>query len=357
MTPVSSPWARPLVLGGFAAVVTAAMIVAWLGALDGATTRPDTYVRTFASTSRPLDVALAIGDGQAYAALATDPTLARPDVYRSGAREAAYRAQRPLAGYAAWALSFGRPSLVAPALAALFVTGQAAAVAVAAVLLGRRRGRPELAVLLVVLPPALAALTWFGPEPLGLALLLTGILFWERRTPTGAWAAAGFFTLAALTRETNLLVPAALALAGLVRWSRPIRELAILTTPAVAWLAWAAVVRGRLGWWPWAGGSCRVAGAPFAGLGPGSGHWPSPPVTEMAMLVAVGVLVAACLIWRRGDDLTWVVVAFAVLAALLGECVWRRWEDFTRPLLPLFALGLVALASPVSARASTPSMP
>src|SRR4051812_22452175 len=73
---------------------------------------PDVFVRGFAGSERLLDVALAKGDGQAYAALARDPALQHPESFEEGAREEAYRAQRPLLPYLAWALSVGRRDLV-----------------------------------------------------------------------------------------------------------------------------------------------------------------------------------------------------------------------------------------------------
>ena len=327
------------------------MVWAWVESREGDTTGTDTYVRTFANTSRPLDVALATGDGQAFAAMAMDPGMSRPEVYVTGVPEAAYRAQRPLAGYAAWALSLGRPRLVAPALAALFVAGQAAAVAAAAVLLRRRAGRPELALLLVALPPSLAALQWLGPEPVGLAFLLAGVVAWEGRMERSAWVAAALFTLAGFTRETNLVVPMTLGLAGLFKQSRPVPELLTLATPGVAWVGWAAVVHARLGEWPWTAGDCRLS-LPFAGLLRGAELWPSPPVMDVALLASVVAVTIACLAMRRGDDLTWVVVGFALFISLVGDCVWAEWEHFTRPLLPFYALGILALATPARAAES-----
>jgi hypothetical protein len=332
-------------LGVVAAVVTAAMVWAWVASREGDTTGPDTYVRTFANTSRPLEVALATGDGQAFAAMAMDPGMSRPEVYVTGVPEAAYRAQRPLAGYAAWALSLGQPRLVAPALAALFVAGQAAAVAAAAMLLRRRGARPQLALMLVALPPSLAALQWLGPEPLGLAFVLFGIVAWERRTGSGSWLAAAMFTLAGLTRETNLVVPMALGLAGLMRRSRPFPELATLALPGVAWVGWAAVVHARLDAWPWTAGDCRLS-LPLVGLSSGAELWPSPPVVDVALLLSFVAVAVACVAARRRDDLAWVAVGFVFLIALAGDCVWADWEHFTRPLLPLYALGIVTLATP-----------
>lgn len=344
---------RPVGLALVAGVLAAGMVWLRLGALEGVTTHGRTYVRTFAFNSRPVEAALATGDGQAFAAIAMDPTLSRPEVFVDGAPEMAYRAQRPLAAYAAWLLSAGRPGLVAPALAGLFVLGQALAVGTAAALLRRRRGRPEIALLVVVLPPSIAALEWFGPEPLGLGLVLGGIVLWDRRTWRAAWAAAALLTLAALTRETNLVVPIGLGAVALARRDRPMPMTMTLATPALAWLGWGAVARARLGSWPWAAGACRVSETPLGGLLDGARHWPSSAAVEVSLVAVVALVALACLVLRPGDDLTLVAAGFAVLAAFMGDCVWRRWEDFSRPLLPLMALGLVVLTT----RAAGPRPP
>jgi hypothetical protein len=36
-------------------------------------------------------------------------------------------------------------------------------------------------------------------------------------------------------------------------------------------------------------------------------------------------------------------LAYALLGLLMGEAVWQRWQDFSRPLLPLYVLGLLAV--------------
>ena len=66
----------------------------------------------------PLELLLVQSDGQAFASLARDPSLARPEVFFTDA-EAAYRAQRPLLPYLAWAGSLGRTGWVPPALAVI----------------------------------------------------------------------------------------------------------------------------------------------------------------------------------------------------------------------------------------------
>src|SRR5206468_2285732 len=99
----------------------------------------DAYVSTFAHASHPLDVMLVTGDGQAFAAIARDPTLTRPGVFHASNREMAYRAHRPLASYLAWAGSLGHPGWVPPALAAIYELGAGIA-AGGCSLLPRRRG-------------------------------------------------------------------------------------------------------------------------------------------------------------------------------------------------------------------------
>lgn len=344
---------RPIVLAIVGGALAALFTGLWVRSLDGVTTRGDAYVRSFDENTRPLDVALAGGDGQAFAAIAVDPTLSRPEVFREGAPEAAYRAQRPLASWAAWAVSLGQPGLVPMALAMLFVVGQALAVGCAAALLRRGGGHPEFSLLLVVLPPALAAMRWFGPEPLGLGFALAGLILWPRRSWSSAWGAAALFSLAALTRETHLIVPMVLGVVAVARRDRPFPMAMTAAVPGVVWLTWAAVIHARLGSWPWDAGDCRLADRPLGGLIEGAGHWPSAPVMTVAMLLSLVAIPALCLYLRPYSDLTWVVVGFAVLALFMGDCVWRRWSDFTRPMLPLYALGLVALSTrPPSAAVS-----
>lgn len=334
---------RPLGLALLGAVLSTAMVLLWLAGLAGTTTGGGLYVRTFDYTDAPLEVAIARGDGQAYAAIATDPTLSRPAVFRGGAEEAAYRAQRPLLSYAAWALSGGRSQLVPLALAILFVAGQSLSIAAFATLLELRGSRPALALLLLALPPSLAALQWFGPEALGLGLVMGGLLALRRSGWRASAGAAVLFSLAGLTRESYLVVPLVLALLALVRRNRLVATGIIMAIPGILWLVWGSIVRVRLGSWPWAAGDCRLAERPFSGLMEGSRYWPPRPLLTAGVLLSIIVIICGCIVFRPRDDLTWIVVGFAVLGALMGDCVWRRWEDFSRPLLPLYAFGLLAL--------------
>lgn len=116
------PVDRRVVAAGCAGVLFAALLIGILG--YGAGRLGPTSVGAFTTSydqrvlDDPLELLLVQSDGEAFASLARDPTLARPEVFRTDA-EAAYRAQRPLVPYAAWALSLGRTGWVPPALAAL----------------------------------------------------------------------------------------------------------------------------------------------------------------------------------------------------------------------------------------------
>src|SRR4051812_48983127 len=109
---------EPITLGLIAAGLALAFLVMWIGTIPQPTpayfppTEHHGFVSNFDPPSSPIEVTANSGDGQSFAALAQDPSLSRPDVFYRGKSEAAYRAQRPLAGYLAWAMSLGQPGLV-----------------------------------------------------------------------------------------------------------------------------------------------------------------------------------------------------------------------------------------------------
>ncbi len=299
----------------------------------------------------PLEILLVQSDGQAFATLARDPLLARPEEFRTDA-EASYRAARPLLPWLAWAGSLGRPDLVPPALALLAVLGTGLAGAGLARLLLDRGVSPWPAVLVAFLPGTYSALTYLGPEPLCLGLLAWGIWAWSTR-PARPWLAAGLFTAAALTRETALLVPLALGLEALWRRRRgtPRRELhvAVLAVPFGALAAWFAVLHVRIGAWPTDAGQGRLT-RPFAGLADAAGQWEVP--REELVYLALTVLLVLGVLWRCRDDvLAWVVAVHVLFATTMGERVWVSWEYWGRVLLPLFALGFVAVVARALRRA------
>jgi hypothetical protein len=193
--------------------------------------------------------------------------------------------------------------------------------------------------LTLLLPGSFVVLNWSTSEVLALAFIGGALWVWLT-IPEAVVLPAALMALAVLTRETSVLVPAGLAFSVLIngryRLERD-RLLALVSTP-VPWLLWVVSVRVRIGAWSFSSRSGRL-GAPFAGLVGALPHWNAGSWLDAGVLV---VLVAAGLRRYRGD-LQWVVIFQLVLAALMGKLVWGRAEDFTRVLLPLYALCMVGL--------------
>ncbi|MEY2570961.1 MAG: hypothetical protein QOE63_1311, partial [Acidimicrobiaceae bacterium] len=184
------------------------------------------------------------------------------------------------------------------------------------------------------LPGVLAVLTSPGEgDLLATGLVLLGYVWWtqdDRR-----WPAIVAFSLAALTRETTLLVPAALALDELVRHRRIILRLAI---PFATYAAWVAIVRARVGFLPSDGGGDNFT-LPFVGLADSVPHWGTP---EIASVVLLGVLVIVA--WSRLPAIGRLVVAlYLALFTVLAVYAAAFWWAFGRILLPAYVIAMVEL--------------
>jgi hypothetical protein len=295
------------------------------------------YVRLYDQPRDALEVVLNQGDGQAFAALAQDPLLARPEVFRGGSAEAAYRAQRPLLGWLAWAGAAGDAERVPEALLAWTVIGYAALGAAATAFALWTERSPVLAFAVLVMPGALVALDWTGPEVLGTAAAITALGLWRRERPPLV-AVAALLVVAALCRETLLLVPAVLLLVELTDGRARRRIVALLAAPVVYGM-WIGVVRIRLAAWPTDADHGRLSW-PFGGIVEASSGWRS---IDVACAVLGLVLAACALARRRSRTESYLVLAHLLLAACMGALVWVRFEDFARVLLPLYAVSILAL--------------
>lgn len=316
---------------------------------------PATYEvgRTVAATYDPPDQVVELyfnqGDGQLFAHQAQDPFLQHPGAIRGGAQEEAYRLQRPLYGWVGWVASGGRPDAVAWALIAVTILSVALLAAVAA-LASRSRGRSPLWGLAILAAPGVAAdLLRCGPEVLGAALVGAGILAWTRRERR-SWLAVGCFALACLARETLVLVP--LTLAAVDWWSsRPPgatwegaarRARTPLVASVVPYLAWVLLLRVGLGAWPRGNVDGRLSMVPFGGLASALPHMDGEELLALALVLLPAL---AALLKGRDVRLRALVAAHLLLAALLGEAVWVSWLDFSRVLLPLSLVALLALVT------------
>lgn len=320
-----------------AAVLGTCFVLANVAAQGDATTGTGVpYVRLYDQPSSRLEVILNQGDGQAFAALAQDPLLRRPEIFRAGSAEAAYRAQRPILGWVAWALSGGQEGLVPVVLVALAIVGFVGLASVMAWLLLRRGSSAKWALAVALWPGTLVTLDWTGPEALGTAAALAGFGLLEadrRRLGIASLIAAG------LLRESLLLVPVAMAAHALVVQRRSWRHTAPLLLPVAVYAAWVAAVWLRLGALPSDAGRGRLA-APFTGLLQAASGWGATDAACALLLVAVGV---AALAVGRHEAAGWVSGAFVLASFVFGADVWGRVEDFSRVLLPAVAFGVLVL--------------
>ncbi len=230
------------------------------------------YVTLYAHDRNHVEALLVSGDGQAFAALAQDPLLRRPSVIAADG-EYAYRAQRPLWGYLAWAGSGGQADLVGWALVVLAILACGAACGVGALLLLDRGASPWWA--LGVIAAGYESLATLTPELFALALFGAGVLLWTR--DHHAWAIATM-TAAVLTRETMIIGVAAFALWQLAHvdgsFVTRFRRVLPFAIPPAALAAWDVLLRARLGAWPTGSSETRLT-LPGVGLLDSIAHQPS----------------------------------------------------------------------------------
>ena len=181
-------------------------------------------------------------DGQFYYRLALDPANLRHTAF--GIRiDAPFRYTR--IGYSAltWLVTLGHHEAVPVALVVVNALA-IAAMGVLGALFARQSGRHAMWGLL--LPAYFGLLTTLArdtTEALAAVCLLGGILAYRQRRPV---LAAGLFAYGALTRETTLAVPIALAIVRLVqlarRQVRPSAEDLTWVIPGAVFVAWQLVV-------------------------------------------------------------------------------------------------------------------
>jgi hypothetical protein len=283
-------------------------------------------------------------DGGDYAAIARDPTLAHPDIYRTRS-EAAYREQRPLFGELGWIVSLGNPDRVPVALAVLSVLSTAFAVTALGVVLGRRGISEFFALGLFALPGVLVIVYDMMPELLQLGFLTVGLLAWEATPRRRSHWAIVAFTLAALTRESSLLVPLVLMVFELPRIrTRTARSVQLLAIPFIVYAGWITFVRVRVGAWPFDSPSRNLTVVPFEGLVRALRD--SPERGSTALWLGVGLFVFGYAL-VKGRRTVWLATAaaFAVMGVFLGSVVWQRPDYFGRVLLPLYAYSAIVLGS------------
>lgn len=302
------------------------------------------YVALYDEPSNRFEANLNQGDGQAYAALAQDPLLRRPEVFRDGVEEAAYRAQRPLFGWVGWIGSAGQAALVPHALLAISVVGFVWMGLVVGGALLQGRASPIWALVPSLTPGAVITLDWTGPDALAAGAAVSGAVAWaaDRRR-----LAVPMLAAAVLLKEISLVVVVVLAAHSLLVRRVQLSGLAWLAVPALVYVGWVGLVWWRLGALPSDAGQGRL-GAPMVGLADAAAGWGGAEYLSAAVLLVVGL---GSMIAAPRSPHAWVAAAFVAVSVLLGPEVWRRSEDFGRVLLPAATFGIIGLAPAVLRRA------
>lgn len=281
-------------------------------------------------------------DGQAFGSLALDPLLAHPDGWTGGRAEMAYRAARPMLGWMVLITSFGSKAAAGWSLLAWTAIGIGVMAAGALVLAGQWKRQGDWVPLLLLLP-GVAIQVLFGGlcDSLATGLALFGLAWWLDHHDR--WAVIAL-CVAALTRETTLLITLALLLA--TERGRAGR----LLIPFGVYAGWIGLVWLRLGVLPNKSSPDRL------GLPPGNfvaaiGSW-----GWVEVVGAMSIVILAAVAWHRGPsrEVRWLVVLSALFAVTLGPAVLRSW-DFTRPLLPVTVVGACLLARPTGGSDRRPS--
>ena len=252
----------------------------------------------------------------------------------------AYRYQRILYPMLAWGLALGQPALVPWTLILVNVAALVGGTYITERLLMTRRVNPWYALAYGGYGGLVAGVRLDLTEPLAYGLVQAGLWAWEARKRR--WLAGPLLTLAALTRETSLIVAGGLVLALLLarRWRAAVRLGLVVGVPFVVWqgVLWAWLGRPGVG----AGGALATPfeWVPFGGMWRVVAHMFSPiPAAAMSRLAAV-VIINTCLfvlpsLWAlvvsardvaRGHRHPWVVI-LGVQAVVLPFLPFSTWRE------------------------------
>jgi hypothetical protein len=338
---VPSPWSRDVLIGGLAMVICALLVVPTFLSNGGDPTlllRVGTYApaRPYVERAFP-DPVLTPDyghDGQQFYVVASAfPDLRAGTPYVDNIH---YRARRILFPLLASPFRSG-PALVWAMFAINLLAVGAGAVAMARI--ARQLRAPPLIGLLVGANPAMVeSLQGSLGDALAFSLALWGVALWRRHLGWGVL----LLTLAALSRETTLVVAAACFLVGdrraKVRLTIPFAVVAAWSLVLIAWLplpatstdtSFVSEVTKQLGW-PFQG---------WSNLG-----WTDAGTLTAAVLLAIG-LASAYALWNVRRELAWWLLFDGLLLVVSAPGVLERPFNIARiaPLvLPAAALALTA---------------
>lgn len=297
---------------------------ALLGAGDLGPSRP--FIESEIPDLAPLE---GIGhDGQQFYVIARHPF--DPTAADGAIDEPAYRYRRILFPLVSGAIAPGGGRPLIWAFLALSTLG----VALGARALQRMGGGPRWLPLLAALNPGvIISLTLSLSDAFGSGLALMSVALATRRR----WAAAiAFAVLAALTRETLVIV--GLALAFTPGMPRPWRAAAAIV-PGVAVAGWMLWLAGQL---PGStlDGSAKQMALPFTGYFTGAADAEAMFMAALALVLLVG---GAWVTRHRAPHVAAVLGLQAVLLACVSDLVAFDWANSVRTAAPMLPLALWAI--------------
>ncbi len=285
-------------------------------------------------------------DGQFYYAIARDPLAAgpAPDLLALPT----YRYVR--IGYPLLAGGFGAfsPEVTVAGMLVLALAGFGITV-VATYRLAWREDLPSwVAPLAAASLPALLSVRFLMADSLAMGLGLLGVLwFLEGRDR----AAVVVLALAALTKETYLLLPLAMAASiASADWRSSHarrRALSYLLVPALPLALWTGFVVMRLGW----GNSPNALAWPFVGIVDSIARWDQAPGREVAFaVIALAALVAAlvAVVLLRDRRWAWLVMPWVALLVISSDLVWAFGNNALRVAAPLWTFAVLGLGAYVA---------
>lgn len=339
-------WRAAVVPGGLALVLALLVVGLTLihlrSGLGGFVTAGDRSV-----SPRPhLPVRPGVGyDGQFVYRLALAPLDLRTRAHGI-TLDTPLRAQRIGLPALAWLVSLGgRPTLVPGALVGIDVAALSAVGGLGGLLAAKAGRAPAWGLLLAGAPGLAFALQHDLTEVLEIALMLGGlVLLWSRKPAVAGVSLA----TAALTRETALLLAAAVLIERVVVRRRLGRYDLPWLLPVVAFIAWQLLVVGLTGSLPLRSDSGMNLAPPFVGLVHLIGNLSSQPSRPARLVIAELVLLAFLLLaalplLRRAPrplPLAWLLSL--VFSLLLSTFVWEGYDDL-RFLVDLTELTLLVL--------------
>jgi hypothetical protein len=307
-------------------------------------------------------------DSQFFYRLALDPANLHPTAFGITI-DRPYRYTRIGYPVLAWLVSLGQHQAVPVALVAINIAG-IACLGVLGGMFARQAGRHALCGLLM---PAyfglVISLTRDFAEPLADACLLAGMLAYRRRRFVLAAAA---FTYGGLTRETVLVVPAAIAMTRVLqiarRRARPANEDLAWAVPMAVYGTWQIVVLAVTGALPIRSNASYALDVPFvpaiqavltalryATADPQLEAW----LMELAVLLVLAVV--ALLSLRTTSAPLHERLAFVIYLAgmsVVTSATWTDYSDNFRSFIEVYLLSLIILfGAPVWVRASASVSP